>query len=168
MESVGLINDAKGLPRKYKFSAFMRYSTLFIGIMLLVYAVFVLFFKTTEETKTFFKIVPFIIIFLAFDSLGRNLFMLNKVYLTKDFVRFSSLMGRSTLMLYPEITKMELYQGRKRLIKIFHMVNGQEKVYYLTLAFPNILEIVNSIVELTPHVQLDEFMQKIIITQPAK
>ena len=63
---------------------------------------------------------------------------------------------------------MELYIKKKRTITILYNEGEIEKKFYFSMAFPNMLEIINSIAELAPHLEYDEYFKKLVITEEDK
>ena len=66
------------------------------------------------------------------------------------------------------MTKMEIYKGKAKGFNIFYIENGQEKKYFLTMQFPKMIEIINLIVFLAPHVEYDEFVKSLAILPKSK
>ena len=75
------------LPKALVSQSF-RYFALIMGILLIIYSIFVIFTKLNENTSTFMKIVPFIA-FLALDSITRNLFSLNKITINEQELKLT-------------------------------------------------------------------------------
>jgi hypothetical protein len=47
-------------------------------------------------------------------------------------------------------------------------VNEELKVFLFPISFPNMLEIVNSMAEMLPDIEYDDFMQNVIISDKEK
>lgn len=162
------INERKGFPRTYRFNQFIRWFTLILGLFACVYSLWLIFFKIESESSTFFKIVPFIIMFFAFNSILKNLFSLNTIIFKENKGIFKFIARKSVTIPWVNITKMNFQESRQRLIKVYYEQDGEKKIFNLTLAFPNMLEILNSIAELNPDIEYDKFMKNIIISETAK
>jgi hypothetical protein len=162
------INQKKGLPRKYKFNAFIRWTTLILATAAVLYAIWVIFYKLNEDSPQFFKFVPFIIIFLAANSIMRNLFSLNAIIFTCEDIRFKFLARRTVVIPWKSIFKITMGQRRQRAINIFYREAGTEKKFLMQLSFPNMLEIINSIAALCENVEYDEFLNSVLVTDKEK
>ncbi len=157
------INLKKGLPRKYKFSYFIRWTTLLLGLAATLYAIWVIIFKLNAESPRFFKFVPFIIIFLAANSIMRNLFSINTILFTKEYIRFKFLARRTVTIKWESIFKITMGKDRQRAINIFYREDETEKKFLMSLSFPNMLEIINSIAEMCENVDYDEFLESVLV-----
>ena len=162
------INKNKGFPRVYRFNQFIRWFTLAFGLAAILYAFWVIFEKIGFESKTFYKIVPFIILFLALNSVMRNLFSLNSILFADKEITFRFLARKSVIIPWNSIKKIVLSKSKRKHINIHYLKEEKEKVFELTLAFPNMLEIINSIAELCPDVEYDQFLRNVIISKEDK
>ncbi|MFC1887718.1 hypothetical protein ACFLYK_02810 [Candidatus Cloacimonadota bacterium] len=162
------INGRKGLPRKYKFNYLLRWTTLFFGVAALIYAFWLIFFKIYADSPRFYKFVPFILIFLSASSIMKNLFSLNTILLSRDNVKFKFLGRKSVSIQWGWIYKMTFGGRKQRVINIFYRENNTEKKFLLQLAFPNMLEILNSMAELCEDVEYDDFLESVLISDKEK
>lgn len=162
------INQKKGLPRKYKFNVFIRWTTLILATAAILYAFWVIFYKLNEDSPQFFKFVPFIIIFLAANSLMRNLFSLNVVIFNYEDIRFKFLARKTVVIPWKSIFKITMGQRKQRVINIFYREAESEKKFLMQLSFPNMLEIINSIAEMCQNVEYDEFLESVLVNAKEK
>jgi hypothetical protein len=162
------INKKKGFPRVYRFNQFVRWFTLTLGLAAMFYAFWMIFDKIGPESKTFYKIVPFIILFLVLNSVMRNLFSLNSILFTETEITFRFLARKSVIIPWNSIKKMVLSKSKRKHIIIHYLKEEKEKIFEMTLVFPNMLEIINSIAELCPDVEYDQFMKNVIISKEDK
>jgi len=158
------INQKKGFPRAYKFNRFVRWFTLLLGLSVIIWAIFLIFVKIGSETKFFFKLAPFLIIFFAANSVMRNLFSLNTILFKKDKIVFRFIGRKSTSIYWSSLKKMELDDGKHKMIILTYLEDRVEKKFSFTLSFPNMMEIVNSIAEMCPELIFDEFMKNVVIS----
>ncbi len=159
------INSKKGFPRTYRFSPFTRWTTIFIGLFAIIWAVWYVFAAVDADTATLKKIIPFVVIFLAGNSLFRNLFSLNTLVFTEQGLEFGYLLARNIFIKWEEIKKLSVYSGKTRAVVMDYEKGGQKKSLTFTMVFPNMLEIINSIAEKCPDIEYDEFMKNIIIVK---
>jgi len=162
------INERKGLPRTYRFNPLIRWFTILLALAVIVYSIWVILYKISSDSSTFYKIVPFIILFLAFNTLLKNLLSVNSIRLSKQNIQFRYLVKPAVSILLDSIIKISLHDSRPKGIKFHYKEDDQDKNFLLILAFPRILEIVNSIAELCPDIEYDEFIKNIIITDIEK
>jgi len=162
------INKKKGLPRKYQFNRFIRWTTLILAFTAVSYAFWVIFSKLDADSPKFFKLVPFIIIFLAANSIMRNLFSLNAIIFTEEKIIFKFLARKSVAINWESIFKITFGSRKQRVIYIFYRENEIEKKFIMQLSFPNMLEIINSIAEMCEDVEYDEFLESVLVTESKK
>ena len=168
LENIIDINKRKGFPRVYRFNQFIRWFTLSFGILAIAYSFWLIFTKVNVDSSKFQQFVPFAIMFLALNSVFRNLFSLNSIRFQKDAIAFRYLLRRSVKIPWVDIIKIELNDSKRKMIRLHYLVNNEEKNFEFTINFPNILEIVNSIAEMNPKIKYDEFIEKVIITPQEK
>ena len=162
------INKRKGFPRVYRFNQFLRWFVIIFALAAIAYAVWIIFNLIDADSSKFHKIVPFVIIFLAGNSLMRNLFSVNSILFTEEKVVFRYLARKSVKINWNSLKKMELNKSRTRAVKLSYQKDGEEKSFVFILSFPSILEILNSIAEMCPQLEFDEFMEKVIISDKEK
>jgi hypothetical protein len=158
------INSRKGLPRSYRFNPFLRWFTFIFALAAIAYAIWMIWAKINASSPGFYKIVPFIILFLALNSLLKNLFSLNAVKIAQDQVVFSYWGRKSVKLKWENLERMEFSSGKQKQIVIKFHEDGVEKLFSFTINFPNMLEIVNSIAEMCPHLEFDDFMKNVIVS----
>ncbi len=159
------INEKKGFPRTYRFNQFIRWFVILLSLFAITYSIYYIFTVIDAGSSTFRKIVPFVIIFFAANSLFRNLFSLNSLRFTRTGIEFHYIASKSISIRWEDIKKMALHSGKVRAIKLTYQVNEQPKELIFTMTFPNMLEIINSIAEMCPHLEYDEFMKNVTLTE---
>lgn len=158
------INARKGLPRSYWFNQPIRWFTIAFALFAIVYAGWLIFTKIEADASTFTKVVPFIIIFFAVNSLLRNFLTLNRIYFSKDYLRLEYLLRKKVEIKWESIISIKLLSARQKLLTISYSDDKDEaKTQDLTMAFPKMLEILNAMLELCPQAELDDFMQGVIV-----
>ncbi|MBN1326330.1 MAG: hypothetical protein JW996_00095 [Candidatus Cloacimonetes bacterium] len=162
------INKKKGFPRNYRFNQFIRWFTLLLATAAAAYAIWVIFTKLDSNSPTFYKVVPFVILFLAVNSMMKNLLSVNSIKFREDKIEFHFILRPILIIPWKAFRKMKLAEAKIRGIKIIYEIQGKEKIFLLPLGYPNILEIVNSIAELCPQLEYDEFLQNVIISSRIK
>ncbi len=162
------INKTKGLPRTYKFNQFIRWFTLILAALAIVYSIWLIFNKVDSDSSKFAQFVPFAIMFLALNSFLKNLFSLNKIKLTEEMISFQYLGKKNINIKWGSLTKLELNDDKRRMIRLKYNVDEKERSLEYTLNFPKPLEIANSIAEMAPQIEFDDFMAAVVITDKEK
>ncbi|MBT3169062.1 MAG: hypothetical protein HN952_02935 [Candidatus Cloacimonetes bacterium] len=164
------INEKRGLPRTYQFKQFIRFFTLFLSILAIGYAVWVILQKVDADSSRFTKMVPFIIIFLALNTVLRNLLTLNAITFTKENIIFKFLAKKKVVIAWNSIHKIVLNDGKHKTIGIHHQNQSENemKIFEFSMSFPNMLEILNSIAEMCPKAEYDEFIANVILSEEEK
>ena len=162
------INKTKGLPRTYKFNQFIRWFTLIFAALAIAYSIWIIFNKVDSDSSKFSQFVTFAIMFLALNSFLKNLFSLNKIKLTQEMISFQYLGKKNINIKWDSLTKLELNDDKRRRIRLRYSVNEKEQSLEYTLSFPKPLEIANSIAEMAPQIEFDEFMAAVVITDKEK
>ena len=168
LEDIIDINKRKGLPRVYRFNQFMRWFTLTFGVLAIAYSFWLIFAKIGVDSSKFYKFVPFAIMFLAANSVFKNLLTLNSILFTKEKIAFRYLARKSIKIYWNSLKRMELNDAKRKMIRLRYSDNDKEKVFEFTINFPNMLEIVNSIAEMCPDILFDGFIEKVIISKKEK
>ena len=164
-ESLVDINKRKGFPRTYRINQFFRWFTFSFGVMAVIYALWVILCKVDGDSSKVIKFAPIIIVLLASNSVIRNLFTLNSMKLFEDKIQFGYLGKKTVRVNWESFTKMELTEGKRKAVRLVYMENGEEKDFRFFLSFPHILEVINSIAEMAPNMELDDFMKTIVVSK---
>lgn len=167
-ESLIDINKRKGFPRSYKFNQFIRWFTMFFGVMAIAYAMWVMFNKIDGDSSRIVKFSPIIILLLAFNSVIRNLFTLNSLKLFEDKISFRYIGKVAVIVKWSDFRQMKLSEGKRKAVSLIYLDNNAEKEFRFFLSFPHILEVINSIAEMAPQMELDEFMRTIVMSEKEK
>ncbi|MCF7911181.1 MAG: hypothetical protein K9M99_01530 [Candidatus Cloacimonetes bacterium] len=158
------INERKGFPRSYWFNQLIRWFTIIFSWLAIFYGGWLILNKTNADSSTFTKIVPFLIIFFALNSLLRNLFTINRLIFREDSLEFTYLLKKNVIIMWQDFVSIKLIKARQRILDISYFGDGGEiKVHELTLAFPKMLEILNAIIEMVPQAELDEFVSSVAV-----
>lgn len=141
---------------------------MLLATFAIIYALWVIFYKIDGDSHRFVKFSPIVILLLSINSLVRNLFTLNSMKLTKDKISFRYIGKRAVNVDWTDFTKMILANGKRKAVCLIYMDKGEEKDFRFFLSFPHILEVINSIAECSPHIELDEFMGTIVVSKKEK
>ena len=167
-------------PKKYKHPLFSRYFTLCLGILVIAYMFFYIFTQVNLDTPTFRKVLPFIIILFAFDSVSRNLFTLNQITFKETDIHFSFLLKKKLVIKYEDLLKIEAFVTKKKYFSLYYkaservVANPKEtfdvesiereiKKFSFPMSFANIIEILNLLKTMAPQMETDEFVGSVVI-----
>jgi hypothetical protein len=157
--SWGQINT---LPKTYRFNPFVRFFTVILGLFATYYSLWLIFTKLNQSSSNITKYAPFLILFLALNSLMKNLFTLNAIKLEEDKINFYYLLKKTKSIFWKDITRMEFYAKKMKAIKIFYNENGKNKTYYMLLNMPKMLEVINTMAEKAVNCEFDEYLETIV------
>jgi len=163
------INERKGFPRSYWFNRFIRWFTIIFSILAIAYAGWLIFNKVDADSSSFTKIVPFLIVFFALNSLLRNLFTLNRLVFRQEGLEFCYLLKKNVYIPWQDFVSIKLTKARQKILDLhYNGSDGGLKLQELTLAFPDMLEILNAIIEMVPQAELDDFVGSIAVAKEEK
>ena len=94
------------ISQRYSFNQFTRWFVLVLSILVIAYAIWVIIYKLDVESKPFFKIVPFIMIFLAVNTILRNILTINKIVLNEKNIQFKYIGKKTITVNYQDIEKI--------------------------------------------------------------
>lgn len=151
------------LPVRYRYTPAVRTFMLVLSSLILGYSLFFLIRYVRAETPLFFKLLPLIIMFVALDSVFRQISSLNSVCFFEDHIRFSYLAKRKVEIAYTRIISMELVKSITYYLKIvYNDESGKERTFRTPASFPKILEIILNIADLSPNIKLNEMLAKAV------
>jgi hypothetical protein len=162
------INQKKGLPRTYHFNLQLRWLSVFASLLTLGICLWFVFFQLTMQYPMFFRILPFLLIFFAVQTLFTQASSLNAVRFDPERIIFIYLLRKPHVIYWRQFRKMSFSTKGFRSIKITYEEGSELKEYQLTITFQNIIEIVNAIAELCPQLEFDDFMRNVIVRERAK
>ncbi|MFO7895965.1 MAG: hypothetical protein R6U84_03445 [Candidatus Cloacimonadales bacterium] len=164
-ESLIDINQRKGFPRTYRFNQFIRWFTLLLGVFAIAYALWVIFNKIDGDSSRIIKFAPILILLLAVNSVIRNLFTLNSMKFYQDRISFRYIGKLPVDVKWSDFVSMKLSAGKRKAVQLIYHDEGKERDFRFFLSFPHILEVINSIAEMAPQMELDDFMQSIVVSE---
>jgi len=158
-----ILDDELKFPIVFIFPKFLRYSTLTIGFGALILAICWVVFRINEDASTIQKILPFVAMFLTYDSIQRNLFTLNKVIMTDEHIEFAYIAKKSKIIRWDSLIKLDSTVTVKRKhFTLHYTVEDTTKTFDFSMAFKNIIDILNYIKRIAPNIETDEFVQSLM------
>ncbi len=136
---------------KFRFNPFLRFFTLFVGILAVSYGVYaILGFEPVGKFKT---ILPYVVVLLAANSVFRNLFTLNSITLISDRVIFKKLALPSFQISLQKIVKISFVDKRMSLLKVTYTQGEEQKQYTFNLGYPAVLDALTCIKKSNPAIE---------------
>jgi hypothetical protein len=131
-----------------------------------IFTIYVFVTEINADSPTFKKVLPFLIVFFAYHAISTNILSLNKVVIGEQFIIFSAIAKRKVRINWVDITRVDSII-EKKMFAIHHLRDEQMHKYLFPMTYKNILDIINFIYLMAPHIETDEFVQSLIYTQDA-
>ncbi|WP_044278946.1 YdbT family protein [Candidatus Cloacimonas acidaminovorans] len=150
------------LPATYRYSPWMRLIMLFVALAICIYAIFFFVKFVTGTTPMFFKVLPLIILFVALDSVFKQLTSLYSVTFYEDRICFGFLGKPKLIIPYENITSIDLTKQISFSIILKYKDKDREKIFKTSASFPKILEILLNLADFAPQAQLNDLLGKVV------
>jgi len=148
------------IPISYRYNPWIRYPMLLISSSVIVYTVYFLVLQINQNTPLLMKIIPFIILYVALDSILRHIASLNSVTFTPDMLILGFLAKRSIRIPYDRIIRFEIMRKITLYLILFYAdEDGRERTFRTNLSFPNMIKVLMGIEDMAPQLQIDEKMR---------
>ena len=151
------------LPVHFDFPKFTRYFTLIIAILVITYSIFMIT-QIGDHTTTVKKVLLFVILFLAFESFLRNVTTLNRVTVSIKHLKFSAIAKPSLKIEWENLKKINFEEQKGKTLEFHYLIDGKEKVYHLSLAYKNLVDILFLVKLMANNVELDDFVKELIFS----
>jgi hypothetical protein len=129
-----------------------------------IFTIYVAITEIDSDSTTFKKILPFVIVFFAYHAISTNLLSLNRITINEQFITFSAIAKKKIVIKWTDIKRVDSIIEKKVFV-IHHLKGEQLQQYRVPLTFKNILDILNFIYLMAPHIETDDFVQSFIYTQ---
>jgi hypothetical protein len=150
-------------PIHYRYPPLLRGFMVFSASLVCLYSLYFLIKVVDVKTPLFFKLLPLVIMFVAFDSVLRHLTSLNCVTFFEDRIRFSYIIKPNVQIKYTDILFMELKKHITYTVQIRYRDDaGVEKLFTTPASFPKTLEIMLIIADLSPNIKLSEKLSNVV------
>ncbi len=150
------------LPATYRYSPWMRLIMLIVALAISLYALFFFVNFVSNETPIFFKVLPLIILFVALDSVFKQLTSLNRVTFYEDRICFGFLGKPKVIIPYENITSIDLTKQISFSIILKYRDGNKEKIFKTSASFPKILEILLNLADFAPNAQLNKLLGNVV------
>ncbi len=136
---------------RFRFNPFLRFFTLFVGVMAIAYAVYaILSFHPEGKLRLF---LPYVVVVLAANSVFRNLFTLNSLVLTDDQVIFKKLALPAFRVDLANIIKIRFLDKRMRYLQLSYSQGDTVKNYTFNLGYPGVLDALSKMKKKNPAIE---------------
>ncbi len=145
------------IPISYRYNQWIRFTMLLISTCVMAYTIFFLALQMHQEAPLLMKIIPFVVLYVAIDSILRHLTSLNSVTFTSDSLVLGFLAKHSIRIPYEMINRFEIIRKiTMYLVLYYNDDNGKERTFQTNLSFPNMIKILMGIEDVATHVNIDE------------
>lgn len=149
------------LPVKYRYNRLAMTVTLGLSFVIIIYCLYFIARFVSTDTPTFYKILPFIICFIALDSILRKVTTINSITFDNDSIKIAYIAKKSKLIPYDAITRMEL-DKRLHLMIDYQDEQGKECQLRLLPSFPLFMEIILNLSEFATKAEKPEKFKGVI------
>ena len=155
--------DDLKLPLIFEFAKYARVVTLFFGFLIFFWTLIMVVPQISSDSSLWRKLTPFLILFFAIDVIQRNLFSIRKIIMNNESLQFLYIAKRKTVIYWGDLVRIEKYQGRGNFF-LFHYREGEEvKKYFFPMVHRDIIDILNFIKIIAPHIETDDFVSSLLI-----
>jgi len=157
------INKRKGFPRTYYENRFVRYFVLLTALFVIYFAIDTMLHRVAADTSVWMKFLPIVMLFLALDSINRNVRSIHAIVFNQEAMKVRFLFTKAIHIPFDKIVAISFIKAKINSLKVVWNDEGKEREFLLPINFPRMLEILNAICEMNRSIQLDDFMQSVII-----
>jgi len=155
--------DDLKLPIKFEFAKYTRYISLTLGIVVICWSLFIVIPKLYSDAHILIRLMPFLVIFLGFDVVQKNLFSIKKIVMSDEALQFFYIAKKRTYIKWENLLKIEKYTGRGKFFLFHYKNNDKTEKYFFPMAHKDIIDILNFIKIIAPHIETDEFVSSLLI-----
>ena len=161
-------NDKYQLPISYSFPKFLKGFTLFIGVTIVIYCIYVLFNHITPETRRVISVLYWITLVFGVNAIMTNILALHKISLTDTFIKFHYLAKKNVIISWDHICKIETVLGKRKYFILHYFDNDSLKMHQFSMAFTGIVDIIKIIYQKAPHIETDDFVGSLLFISKDK
>ncbi len=130
---------------------------------MIVYSLYFLLFVVNAEAPVFYKIVPFVILFVGLDSILRRITSLNSISFLEDHLKMGYIAKKSIIIPYDSIQSIDLLRKvTYNMLISYRDERGESKQISTPASFPHILEIMLNVADMAEQAVIPEKMQGIL------
>lgn len=117
-----------------------------------------------ESATLFFKIASVIVLYVSSQTLFKHLTSLNSVIIDKDKIELRFLVRKMITIDWDNLTGMEIYKIITHFWKLTYLDNhGKKRIFKTSLAFPGIMDILISIQNHKPELEMNELLKQVLL-----
>ena len=152
------------MKEKFRFNPFLRFFTLFIGLIVIAYCVYIILVANpvAENISKIKMILPYLVIVLALNSVFRNFFTLNSIILDDSEIIFKKLAFGSCKMKIADIKQIKFMDKRMKLLQVTYLIGEDLKKYSFNLGFPAVLTALSKLKERNPKIEFVGDLDKMV------
>ncbi len=153
-------------PIRYRFHPLIRFPMLAISLAASAYILYVMIFliPRVQDPPFWIRAVSVIVLYVALNSLYRHLTALNSVIIRVDKLELRFLLRRAIFIPWENLHRMEIFKLITHHWKIVYSnYQGRQKIFKTSLAFPGIWDILVSIQNHKPEIELNELLKQVLL-----
>lgn len=153
-------------PKRYRFHPFVRFSMIALSLIAASYSIYFIFILIPryQNVTMFFKIASVLVLYVSLNTLYKHLTSLNSVIITDDKLELRFLLKKTIVIDWRNLKRMEIYKVITHFWKLTYVdKNGTEKIFRTALAFPGIVDILMTIQERKPDLELNELLSQVLL-----
>lgn len=153
------------LPVRYKVNSVGKFFSITLHLLISGWCLFVILSPQLRAGgwSVFYRVLPYVVLFVALDSLIRHLTALYAVIFTPECLWFRYLLKPSVAVEYDQIQSIELRKVITYYVFLtFSDKSGNKRILKHSAAFPKMMEIIYNIVDLAPQIVMDSELAKMV------
>jgi len=152
-------------PVRYRFHPAVRYFILALAALTAFYSAYfiIILIPSIQKFTIAFKLISIITLYVSLNSIYKHLTSLNSVIISKDSLELRFLLRKRIIIPWSSLIKMDIYKVITHYWKVIYRNNqGDTKTFKTSLAFPGIVQILLSIQDHKPDVELNDLLSKVL------
>ncbi len=160
------IQSVKGrMPVRYRVNPYGKFFSIVLHLAICLWCLYVIVSPNvrTQDWSVFYRVLPYVVLFVSLDSLFRHLTSLYALIFTPECLWFRYILRPSIAVEYDRILSMEL----RRMISYYMFLtftdrNGSKRIIKTPASFPRMIEIMYNIADIAPQLVMNDELNKMI------
>jgi len=145
------------VPVRYRYNPWIRCLMLSISTCVIAYTLYFLALQINQSTPLLMKIIPFIILYVALDSIIRHLTQLNVVTFTDSDLILGFMAKKRIMIPYHRIKSIGITRKITLYLLLYYLDDqGKERMFKTNLSFPHMIRIMMGIEDMAPQISIDD------------
>jgi len=139
---------------------------ILLSIIAAIYSIYFIVFLIPryQNVTLFFKIISVVVLYISGSTLFKHLTSLNSVIIGNECLELRFLLRKRIIIPWYNFIGMEIYKVITHYWKlIYNDSKGKKRIFKTALAFPGIMNILLSIQDKKPDLELNELLRQVLI-----